>query len=258
MKRIVVIVLMMAAYLGNAQAQLHLKANVQNNHLWRGMEVSDGIVLLTDLSYTMVNDHVTVGLWGGCNSEGSYKEFNHYLNLKAGGWGFALWDTYNFSPGATYNNKEYWNYSAHTTDRFLDATLSYRFQDEKFPLLLSWSTVVFGRDRNSDNTEQKYSTFAYAEYPIYQKDGWKVDAGVGGAFALNRAGEDAHFFGTTAGIVTYRCKPPTTSSSATTPFRFMPRACGILRATRAISRLEQKSSASKSSKNTESFITTII
>lgn len=44
MKRIVVIVLMMAACLGNAQAQLHLKANVQNNHLWRGMEVSDGIV----------------------------------------------------------------------------------------------------------------------------------------------------------------------------------------------------------------------
>ena len=79
MRRRLVGVLMMAACLGNAQAQLHLKANVQNNHLWRGMEVSDGIVLLTDLSYTMVNDHVTVGLWGGCNSEGSYKEFNHYL-----------------------------------------------------------------------------------------------------------------------------------------------------------------------------------
>lgn len=209
MRRRLVGVLMMAACLGNAQAQLHLKANVQNNHLWRGMEVSDGIVLLTDLSYTMVNDHVTVGLWGGCNSEGSYKEFNHYLNLKAGGWGLALWDTYNFSPGATYNNKEYWNYSAHTTGRFLDATLSYRFQKEKFPLLLNWSTVVFGRDRNSDNTEQKYSTFVYAEYPVYQKDGWKVDAGVGGAFALNRAGEDAHFFGTTAGIAASIPRPQT-------------------------------------------------
>ena len=197
MKRIVVIVLMMAACLGNAQAQLHLKANVQNNHLWRGMEVSDGIVLLTDLSYTMVNDHVTVGLWGGCNSEGSYKEFNHYLNLKAGGWGFALWDTYNFSPGATYNNKEYWNYSAHTTGRFLDATLSYRFQEEKFPLPTS--------------SEPRQASF------------------------------------------TYRCKPPTTSSSATTPFRFTPRACGIRRATRVISRLEQKSSASKSSKKHRKF-----
>lgn len=66
---------------------------------------------------------------------------------------------------------------------------------------LSWSTVIFGRDRSSDNEHQKYSTFVYAEYPIYKKEGWKVDAGVGGAFALNKAGEVAHFFGTTAGIV---------------------------------------------------------
>ena len=80
------------------------------------MEVTDGIVLLTDLSYTMADDHITIGLWGGTNSEGSYKEFNHYISLKAGGWHLALWDTYNFSPGATYNNKQYWNYSTHTTD----------------------------------------------------------------------------------------------------------------------------------------------
>ena len=201
MRKSLVIVLLMGACLGNAQAQLHLKANIQNNHLWRGMEVSDGVVLLTDLSYTMAHDHVTVGLWGGTNSEGSYKEFNHYLNLKAGGWSLALWDTYNFSPGANYNNHQYWNYSAHSTGRFLDATLAYHFDEKKFPLTWSWSTVIFGRDRSSDNEHQKYSTFVYAEYPIYKKEGWKVDAGVGGAFALNKAGEDAHFFGTTAGIV---------------------------------------------------------
>ena len=50
-KRLLVIVLILGACL-STQAQLHLKANIQNNHLWRGMEVSDGIVLLTDLSYT--------------------------------------------------------------------------------------------------------------------------------------------------------------------------------------------------------------
>ncbi|MBD9293157.1 MAG: hypothetical protein EGS78_00875 [Bacteroidales bacterium] len=66
---------------------------------------------------------------------------------------------------------------------------------------MSWSTVVFGRDRNSDNTKQKYSTFVYAEYPVFQNDDWKVEIGAGGAFALSRAGEDAHFFGTKAGIV---------------------------------------------------------
>ena len=98
------------------------------------------------------------------------------------------------------NNREYFNYSARTTGRFLDATFSYRFQS-KVPLLLSWSTIVFGRDRNADNTANKYSTFVYAEYPVYQNLEWRVDAGVGGAFALHRADDSTHFFGTTEGIV---------------------------------------------------------
>lgn len=37
---------------GDAIAQMHLKANLQNMHLWRGMEVTDGVVLTTDLSVT--------------------------------------------------------------------------------------------------------------------------------------------------------------------------------------------------------------
>ena len=60
---------------------------------------------------------------------------------------------------------------------------------------------MFGRDRSADNKEQKYTTFVYAEYPIYNKVGWKVDAGVGGAFALNKAGEKQNFYGNTSGIV---------------------------------------------------------
>lgn len=201
MKRLLCFLLILGWCIDSVHAQLHLNAKLQNNHLWRGMEVANGIVLLTDFSYTMADNHVTVGLWGGANSEGSYKEFNHYLSLKAGGWHLDLWDTYNFSPGATYNNKQYWNYSAHETGRFLDMTVGYRFDKKKIPLALSWSTVVFGRDRNSDNTQQKYSTFVYAECQLYNNNGWKVDTGVGGGFALNKAGEDAHFFGTKAGLV---------------------------------------------------------
>ena len=89
MKRLFCFILVLAFCIGSVQAQLHLNAKLQNNHLWRGMEVTDGIVLLTDLSYTMADDHITIGLWGGTNSEGSYKEFNHYMSLKAGGCGQA-------------------------------------------------------------------------------------------------------------------------------------------------------------------------
>lgn len=184
-----------------ASAQIHLTAELNNNHLWRGIEMADGCVVTTNLYYTLAHGHMTLGLWGGTNTQGTYKEFNHYLSVQGAGFQFSAYDTYNFSPGASYNNRQYFNYAAHETGRFLNCTLDYRFQQPQFPLLLSWSTILFGRDRSADNTAQKYSTFVYAEYPIYKKDGWMVDAGVGGAFALNKAGDNQHFYGHTPGIV---------------------------------------------------------
>lgn len=184
----------------HTQAQLHFSANVKNNHLWRGIEVADGLVFTTDVSVTDHKEHFRLGLWGGTNINGSYKEFNYYASYTYKGFSIAFWDTYNFSPGAKYNNKEFFNYKPSETGRFLDAIVSYRFLG-KFPLLLSWSTIIFGRDRNADNTANKYSSFCYAEYPVYQKNGWRVDAGIGGGFALNRAGSSSNFYGTGPGIM---------------------------------------------------------
>lgn len=181
-------------------AQLHMSANVQNMHLWRGIEVADGIVITTDLHLSMLDEQLNVGFWGGSNSEGTYKEFNYYANYTYQGFALALSDTYNFSPEATYNNSEFFNYKASETGRFLDATLSYSFAEQQLPLTLSWSTVLFGRDRDSDNSYNRYSTFCNAEYMVYQKEAWQVDAGIGGAFAL-KGDDEAHFYGEHAGIV---------------------------------------------------------
>jgi len=189
-----------------ADAQFHLKANLQNLHLWRGMEVTDGMVLTTDLSVTDPSGKFTFGVWGGTNTKGSYKEFNHYVSYAVKGFKLALWDTYNFSPGASYNNQEYFNYRAHETGRFLDATLSYDF-GPAFPLQFSWSTILFGRDRDKQNTQNLYSTFVYGEYAVYRRDSWKVSTGIGAAFALRpdrsrSASESAyHFYGETPGVV---------------------------------------------------------
>ena len=182
------------------QAQLHFDVNVQNMHLWRGIEVADGLVLTSNVSVSDSKNRFKLGVWGGTNANGSYKEFNYHATFIYKGFSLAFWDTYNFSPDASYNNKEFFNYNTRETGRFLDAIVSYRFQ-EKFPLLLSWSTVIFGRDRNITNTANKYSTFCYIEYPIYNKKEWRVDTGVGGAFALNKSGDSSHFYGDKAGIV---------------------------------------------------------
>ena len=114
MKRITTSLIASAICL-TASAQIHLTADLQNNHLWRGMEVADGCLILSDLGYTFANGHMTLGLWGGTNTQGSYKEFNHYITLRTGGLEFSAMDTYNFSPGATYNNRQYFNYKAHET-----------------------------------------------------------------------------------------------------------------------------------------------
>ena len=123
MKRITTLFIASAICL-TASAQIHLTADLQNNHLWRGMEVADGCLILTDLGYTFANGHMTLGLWGGTNTQGSYKEFNHYITLRTGGLEFSAMDTYNFSPGATYNNRQYFNYSAQTKVVYFCSVLS--------------------------------------------------------------------------------------------------------------------------------------
>lgn len=191
---------------GSLQAQVNMKANLQNMHLWRGMEVTDGFVLTTDLSIADRHKHFRAGLWGGMNANGSYKEFDYYLSYTLGRFSVSLWDTYNFSPDADYNNKEIFNYKAKETGRFIDATVSYTVS-EKLPLSLNWSTILFGRDRDGLNAKNRYSTFAYAEYPVWRNEDWEIKPGIGAAFALS-PGKDAegnatheHFYGESAGIV---------------------------------------------------------
>lgn len=191
---------------GDAIAQLNMKANLQNMHLWRGMEVTDGLVLTTDLSVTDRNKHFRAGLWGGTNTDGRYKEFNNYVSYTCHRFSVAVWDTYNFSPGADYNNEEFFNYKAKETGRFIDATLSYTV-GKKFPLFVSWSTILYGRDRDGLNDQNRYSTFAYVEYPVFCNELWEVRPGIGTAFAFSPgrdadgASTSANFYGDTAGVV---------------------------------------------------------
>lgn len=182
------------------ESPIHLSVNVANNHLWRGIEVTDGLVFTSDLSVTDPSGHYTFGFWNGTNTSGTYKEFNNYGRIAYSGFSFELWDTYNFSPGANYNNTEFFNYKADETGRFLDARLKYKFSG-KFPLTFQWATVIFGRDRNTLNEHNLYSTYVYLEYPVYQKEDWNVDLGIGGAFVLNGDNNDANFYADQAGIV---------------------------------------------------------
>lgn len=181
-------------------ADPHMNASIQNVHLWRGGEVADGFVLTSELYYSDSQERLKIGFWGGMNSVGEYKEFNNCISYSFDHISLALSDTYNFSTYATYNNKEFFNYKVAQTGRFLDATIKYTLS-EKCPLVLGWSTILFGRDRDPMNSYNKYSTFCSAEYPVYRRGNWRIDTSVGAAFALKNIDERANFYGDKSGIV---------------------------------------------------------
>ena len=179
---------------------------LENMHLWRGQEVTSAATLTTDISITDRSDIFRFGIWGGAGVNGNYKEIDYYTNCSVSGFVFALWDIYNFSPGATYNNHQAFNYNAHETGHFVDASLTYRLQGT-VPLKFYWSTIVFGRDRNLLNKSNRYSSYVEINDQFCAARNTNIEIGVAGAFALNEGrnatGERsaAHFYGNNPGIV---------------------------------------------------------
>lgn len=191
MKKLLIVTLIIIGNSLSYSQKLHSALQFRNSHLWRGIEVSSGLIYTGDLHLDGKNFYG--GFWAGGNFDGSYKEFDNYVGYKNKHLAVELWDVYNFSPGATYNNKEFFNYNASETGRFWDLKAFYTVS-EKVPLILSFNTIIFGRDRNLDNTENKYSSFISAEYPVYKKEDLEVRGRVGYGFALNHAGEKSNFF----------------------------------------------------------------
>ena len=65
-----------------AQAQkLHENASMETSHLWRGLEVGNGLIFNNDVSISDNNGHFKLGLWGGMATDGDYKEADVYFNF---------------------------------------------------------------------------------------------------------------------------------------------------------------------------------
>ena len=70
--------------------QFHLSGTLQNMHLWRGLQIADGGVLAADVSMGLFKDRLKIGLWGGTDFTGDYKEFDYYLSYSASGFTVAV------------------------------------------------------------------------------------------------------------------------------------------------------------------------
>lgn len=174
---------------------------LKNMHLWRGLQVTNTALGVVDLHFKDKSDSFAFGLWGGAGFTGDYKEIDYYASYSKKGFTVALWDIYNFSKGATYNNRQAFNYCAKETGHFVDISLAYQFQGN-FPLNVSWATIIFGRDRGALNEKNLYSTYVSMDYPVLKGGPVDVKLGVGGAFALSPEKDtNANFYANSAGIV---------------------------------------------------------
>ena len=90
----------------STQAQkIHESASLETSHLWRGLEVGNGLIFNNDVSLSDNNDHFKIGLWGGMATDGDYKEADVYVNYNNSGFNLAVWDLWNFSDGIPGNGK---------------------------------------------------------------------------------------------------------------------------------------------------------
>lgn len=203
---IISLLLAVGCLTANAQdkSPLDFTFQVKNMHLWRGIEVTSTALGAVDLNVSTKDQLLTFGIWGGAGFEGTYREFDYYVRLQKAGFSIEAWDIYNFSKDAQHENDKLFNYNTHTSGHFIDLTAAYQLQGN-FPLKVSWSTVVFGRDRGttlSGKTKQRYSTYVAVDCPVLRHKIVNLDFTIAGAFALDKAGDNnKNFYGNTDGIV---------------------------------------------------------
>ena len=234
MKKFIISLICGAAALG-ASAQIHFNAGLETSHLWRGLEVSSGVDVTSQFTFSDKTNHFNIGVWGGMQiNKDQYKEFDYFASYSIGGFTVALWDIWNFT-NAEGDAAKIFNDNCRTTGHFLDLSFNYNFS--KIPLTLYWSTIIAGSDRGTTNGEvkdtQRYSTFVQASYTVYENDKFAVTPSVGGNFAfkptVNDEGKKREtFYGNEGGIndvrlnVTYKLKVgnhplPITATAMWTP-----------------------------------------
>ncbi|MCC8034401.1 MAG: hypothetical protein LIO77_00500 [Rikenellaceae bacterium] len=180
---------------------ISLDVTLKSSHLWRGLEVSSSALAAMQTAYTDRSGQFTMGVWAGAAFNGKFKEFDYFLSYTYKGFNVAVWDIYNFSPGASYNIDDAFNYKARETGHFIDVQVNYTLQGN-YPFQIGWATVVYGRDRGTDNRRNLYSTYVWTEMPIWRDGFVDLDGGIAGAFALKKqSGVKDIFYGKRAGIV---------------------------------------------------------
>ncbi|MDC8106419.1 hypothetical protein ACNFU2_16125 [Chryseobacterium sp. PTM-20240506] len=179
--------------------RLDFTANIQNNHLWRGLIITDKPVVMGNLSYALDKEKKwKVGIWGASaltdDKDGThYKEINYYVQYSDGRLYIGLWDLFNSrNINTTVASDDIFNYSNRRTAHIIDLRTNYTF-GPSFPLNIEADIMLYGGANagevvlkpDGSYKKNKYSTYVQVSYPVIAHQKVNLDAFVGGGFAIN-------------------------------------------------------------------------
>jgi len=179
--------------------RLDFTANIQTNHLWRGLIITDKPVVMGNLSYALDKDKKwKIGIWGASSmtddkDDTHYKEINYYIQYSDGRFYIGLWDLFNSrNINTEVASENIFNYSNRRTTHIIDLRTNYTF-GPSFPINIEANIMLYGGANagevvlNPDGSykRNKYSTYVQASYPVMANKKVNLDAFLGAGFALN-------------------------------------------------------------------------
>ena len=179
----------------NPSQPFRFNLTLKNMHLWRGYRVTDESMAAANVHYVSKNGNFKAGLWGGVGFSGNYTEFDYYMSYSYKQWDFSIWDINNYTD---FPNADIFNYDRAETSHFIDVSATYTFYE--FPLQLSWSTIVLGRDTyttTSGELKNAYTNYVEASYVVAEGKNWQLGLYAGAAFSFEN---ESHFYGNQLGL----------------------------------------------------------
>lgn len=194
MKKIMILAVMACMGLAANAQKMSLSVGAETAHLWRGLEVANGLDITGDVSFNAGG--FQVGVWGGTGiglKQSTYREFDYHIGYAAKGFSVALWDICNVTGAG--DNFNFFDYQKHSTGHFIDLQLGYNLAAvSNCRLALNWNTILLGCDM--DGNDRQFSTYVQAAYTVYQDEHWNVTPSVGGALKFN-GDSKSNFYGGT-------------------------------------------------------------
>ncbi len=162
--RVICIVIAIGSFsTAKSQTKLDLNTSITSRHYWRGIMVSNSANIETN--FEVSNSKFSFGAWGGYALDNNYSEFDLHMDYKISRQlSISAWDLYASRDRASIDEYKYFNFNRKSTNHLVDVTVKYTIAPS-FPLSLSWSSMVWGRDLDKDGN-QNYSSYMEFSYPV--------------------------------------------------------------------------------------------